>query len=79
VANNASIGAVSTCRMVRFAQGRKNGAKVVALDPRCSETAAKADATYHRGAANRHPSQIPAPPSGARESRPPFPTARKAN
>lgn len=43
VANNASIGAVSTCRMVRFAQGRKNGAKIVALDPRCSETAAKAD------------------------------------
>lgn len=43
VANNASIGAVSTCRMVRFAQGRKNGAKVVALDPRHSETAAKAD------------------------------------
>jgi len=43
VANNASIGAVSTCRMVRFAQGCKNGAKVVALDPRRSETAAKAD------------------------------------
>lgn len=43
VANNASIGAVSTCRMVRFATGRKNGAKVVALDPRQSETAAKAD------------------------------------
>ncbi len=43
VANNASIGAVSTCRMVRFAQGRKRGAKVVALDPRRSETAAKAD------------------------------------
>jgi anaerobic selenocysteine-containing dehydrogenase len=43
VANNASIGAVSTCRMVRFAQGKKNGAKVVALDPRRSETAAKAD------------------------------------
>jgi anaerobic selenocysteine-containing dehydrogenase len=43
VANNASIGSVSTCRMVRFAQGRKNGAKVVALDPRQSETAAKAD------------------------------------
>jgi len=43
VANNASIGAVSTCRMVRFAQGLKNGAKVVALDPRRSETAAKAD------------------------------------
>lgn len=43
VGANASVGAVSTCRMVRFAQGRKNGAKVVALDPRCSETAAKAD------------------------------------
>jgi anaerobic selenocysteine-containing dehydrogenase len=43
VANNASIGAVSTCRMVRFAQGRKNGAKVVALDSRLSETASKAD------------------------------------
>lgn len=43
VANNASIGAVSTCRMVRFAAGRKNGAKVVAIDPRQSETASKAD------------------------------------
>lgn len=43
VANNASIGSVSTCRMVRFATGRKRGAKVVALDPRRSETAAKAD------------------------------------
>jgi anaerobic selenocysteine-containing dehydrogenase len=43
VANNASIGAVSTCRMVRFANGRKRGARVVALDSRLSETAAKAD------------------------------------
>ena len=43
IGNNASIGAVSTCRMVRFAEGRKKGAKVVALDPRRSETAAKAD------------------------------------
>ena len=43
VANNASIGAVSTSRMVRFGNGRKKGAKVVALDPRLSETAAKAD------------------------------------
>jgi Anaerobic dehydrogenases, typically selenocysteine-containing len=43
IANNASIGAVSTCRMVRFAAGRKNGAKVVAIDPRQSETASKAD------------------------------------
>jgi len=43
VGNNSSIGAVSTCRVVRFAQGKKNGAKVVVLDPRLSETAAKAD------------------------------------
>jgi len=43
IANNASIGSVSTCRMVRFAAGRKNGAKVVAIDPRLSETASKAD------------------------------------
>jgi len=43
IGNNASIGAVSTSRMVRFAQGMKNGAKVVVLDPRQSETAAKAD------------------------------------
>jgi len=43
VGNNSSIGAVSTCRVVRFAQGRKNGAKVVVLDPRLSETGAKAD------------------------------------
>ena len=43
VGNNASIGAVSTCRMVRFAAAKKNGAKVVVLDPRLSETAAKAD------------------------------------
>jgi len=43
IGNNASIGAVSTCRVVRFSQGKKNGAKVVAVDPRLSETAAKAD------------------------------------
>ncbi|MBF0160242.1 MAG: molybdopterin-dependent oxidoreductase, partial [Magnetococcales bacterium] len=43
VANNASIGAVSTSRMVRFATGRKKGARVVALDSRLSETASKAD------------------------------------
>ncbi|MCB1858995.1 MAG: molybdopterin-dependent oxidoreductase [Gammaproteobacteria bacterium] len=43
IGNNASVGAVSTCRMVRFAQGKKNGAKVVVVDPRLSETAAKAD------------------------------------
>jgi len=43
VAANGSVGGVSTCRMVRYAQGRQNGAKVVALDSRRSETAAKAD------------------------------------
>lgn len=43
VAANSSIGGVSTCRMVRFAEAKKNGAKVVVLDPRRSETAAKAD------------------------------------
>ncbi len=43
IGNNASIGAVSTCRVVRFAQGKRNGAKVVVIDPRLSETAAKAD------------------------------------
>jgi len=43
VGNNSSIGGVSTCRAVRFAKGRKNGAKVVVLDPRISETGAKAD------------------------------------
>ncbi len=43
IANNGSIGAVSTCRAIRFAEGKQKGAKVVALDPRQSETAAKAD------------------------------------
>jgi anaerobic selenocysteine-containing dehydrogenase len=42
VGNNSSIAGVSTCRAVRFAQGKKNGAKVVVLDPRISETGAKA-------------------------------------
>jgi anaerobic selenocysteine-containing dehydrogenase len=43
VANNASIAAVSTCREVRFATAKKRGARVVVVDPRLSETAAKAD------------------------------------
>ncbi|MBT8419859.1 MAG: molybdopterin-dependent oxidoreductase [Gammaproteobacteria bacterium] len=43
IGNNASIAGVSTCRMVRFANARKHGATVIAVDPRCSETAAKAD------------------------------------
>nr|VFJ55123.1 MAG: Molybdopterin oxidoreductase Fe4S4 domain-containing protein [Candidatus Kentron sp. DK]VFJ65648.1 MAG: Molybdopterin oxidoreductase Fe4S4 domain-containing protein [Candidatus Kentron sp. DK] len=43
IGNNASIAGVSTARMVRFATARKHGARVVAVDPRCSETAAKAD------------------------------------
>nr|VFJ52698.1 MAG: Molybdopterin oxidoreductase Fe4S4 domain-containing protein [Candidatus Kentron sp. FM]VFK09672.1 MAG: Molybdopterin oxidoreductase Fe4S4 domain-containing protein [Candidatus Kentron sp. FM] len=43
IANNASIAGISTCRMVRVANARKHGAKLIAVDPRCSETAAKAD------------------------------------
>ncbi len=43
IGNNASIGAVSTSRMVRMAAARKQGARLVVLDPRRSETAAKAD------------------------------------
>jgi anaerobic selenocysteine-containing dehydrogenase len=43
VGNNSSIAGVSTPRAVRFAQGKKNGAKVVVLDPRLSETGSKAD------------------------------------
>ena len=41
--NNASVAAISTARAVRFGQARKNGAKVVCLDPRVSELASKAD------------------------------------
>lgn len=40
---NASVGGVSTCRAVRFGEAKEKGVKVVALDPRASETAAKAD------------------------------------
>ncbi|WP_035588941.1 molybdopterin-dependent oxidoreductase [Hippea jasoniae] len=43
VGSNAAIAGISTSRAVRFAKGRKNGMKVIALDPRLSETAAKAD------------------------------------
>ncbi|WP_029407664.1 molybdopterin-dependent oxidoreductase [Thiomicrorhabdus sp. Milos-T2] len=43
IANNGSMGAVSTARVVRAAEGIQRGAKVVVLDPRLSETAAKAD------------------------------------
>ncbi|MHB1658206.1 MAG: molybdopterin-dependent oxidoreductase [Acidithiobacillus sp.] len=46
IIGNASIGGVSTCRAVRFAAGIEKGAKVVVLDPRASETAAKADEWY---------------------------------
>lgn len=42
-ANNASVAAISTARAVRFGQAKKNGAKVVCLDPRQSELASKAD------------------------------------
>ena len=41
--NNASVAAISTARAVRFGQAKKNGAKVVCLDPRMSELASKAD------------------------------------
>ncbi len=41
--NNASVAAISTARAVRFGNARKNGAKVVCLDPRQSELASKAD------------------------------------
>ena len=41
--NNASVAAISTARAVRFGKARKNGAKVVCLDPRQSELASKAD------------------------------------
>lgn len=41
--NNASVAAISTARAVRFGQAKKNGARVVCLDPRLSELAAKAD------------------------------------
>lgn len=46
IIGNACIGGVSTCRAVRFATGKERGAKVVVLDPRASETAAKADEWY---------------------------------
>ncbi|KLU58964.1 polysulfide reductase chain A precursor [Peptococcaceae bacterium CEB3] len=40
---NSGVAAASTSRLVRFAEAKKRGAKVVVLDPRLSETAAKAD------------------------------------
>jgi anaerobic selenocysteine-containing dehydrogenase len=40
---NAAVAAVATGRAVRFAEGKKNGMKVVVVDPRMSELAAKAD------------------------------------
>ncbi|MHB1803979.1 MAG: molybdopterin-containing oxidoreductase family protein, partial [Acidithiobacillus ferrooxidans] len=46
IIGNACIGGVSTCRAVRFSAGKEKGAKVVVLDPRASETAAKADEWY---------------------------------
>jgi anaerobic selenocysteine-containing dehydrogenase len=41
--SNAALAGISTGRAVRFAEAVKNGAKVVVLDPRMSELAAKAD------------------------------------
>lgn len=40
---NSGIAGISTSRAVRFAEGKKRGAKIVVLDPRRSELAAKAD------------------------------------
>ncbi|GAB6174707.1 molybdopterin-dependent oxidoreductase [Paradesulfitobacterium aromaticivorans] len=40
---NSGVAAASTSRLVRFAEAKKRGAKVVVLDPRQSELAAKAD------------------------------------
>jgi anaerobic selenocysteine-containing dehydrogenase len=43
VRSNGSLAGISTGRAHRFGAGIKNGAKVVVLDPRVSELAAKAD------------------------------------
>lgn len=43
VRSNGSLAGISTGRAHRFGAGIKNGAKVVVLDPRASELAAKAD------------------------------------
>ncbi|MCL5677624.1 MAG: molybdopterin-dependent oxidoreductase, partial [Firmicutes bacterium] len=43
VGSNAAITAIATGRAVRFAQAKKKGMRLVALDPRLSELAAKAD------------------------------------
>lgn len=40
---NSGVAAASTSRLVRFAEAKKRGAKVIVLDPRLSELAAKAD------------------------------------
>ncbi len=41
--SNSGIAGISTSRAVRFAEGKRKGAKIVVLDPRRSELAAKAD------------------------------------
>jgi anaerobic selenocysteine-containing dehydrogenase len=43
VINNSSIAGVNVPRAVQFAEAKQRGAKVVAIDPRVSETVAKAD------------------------------------
>lgn len=40
---NSGVAGISTSRAVRFAEGKRQGAKVIVLDPRRSELAAKAD------------------------------------
>ncbi|AEA33405.1 molybdopterin-dependent oxidoreductase [Hippea maritima] len=43
VGSNAALTGISVSRAVRFAQGKRNGMKVIVVDPRMSETASKAD------------------------------------
>lgn len=43
VASNAAVAGISTGRALRFARGKKKGARLVVLDPRLSEMAAQAD------------------------------------
>lgn len=43
VRSNAALAGISTGRALRFAEAKRRGAKIVVLDPRLSELAAKAD------------------------------------
>ncbi len=43
IGSNAAIAGISVSRAVRFSKGKANGMRVIAVDPRQSETASKAD------------------------------------